>query len=67
MYMVFKQLGEDSDKFQKKFGLFSKSFQDIKKDLSNGLGIRKGIFSFVNKKDIQALNDFNKAIRNGVN
>ena len=34
--MVFKQIGDDADKFTKRMGLFSKSFADIKKDLSNG-------------------------------
>ena len=63
--MVFKQIGDDTDKFTKKIGLFSKSFSDIKKDLSNGLGIRRGFFSLVSEKDIKSLNDFNKAINNG--
>lgn len=63
--MVFKQIGDDADKFTKRMGLFSKSFADIKKDLSNGLGIRRGLFSFVSQKDIQSLNDFNKAINSG--
>ena len=64
--MVFNQIGNDTDKFTKRMGLFSKSFADIKKDLSNGLGIRSGLFSFVSEKDIKSLNDFNQAINNGM-
>ena len=63
--MVFKQIGEDTDKLTKRIGLFSKSFSDIKKDLSNGLNIRQGLFSFVTDQDIKSLNEFNKAINNG--
>lgn len=63
--MVFKQIGEDTDKLTKRIGLFSKSFSDIKKDLSNGLNIRQGLFSFVTDQDIKSLNEFNKAINDG--
>lgn len=63
--MVFRQIGEDTDKLTKRIGLFSKSFSDIKKDLSNGLNIRQGLFSFVTDQDIKSLNEFNKAINNG--
>lgn len=62
--MVFNQIGADTDKFIKRMALFSKSFSDIKKDLSNGLGLRQGLFSFISQNDIKALNDFEKAIRN---
>ena len=44
--------------------LFSKSFSDIKKDFSSGLGIKQSLFSFISQNDIKALNDFEKAIRN---
>ncbi len=63
--MVFRQLGNGTEKFTKNMGLFSKSFSDIKKDLSNGLGLRKGLFSVGTKDDIKALNEFNKSINNG--
>lgn len=45
--------------------MFSKSLSDIKKDLSNGLGIKKSLSSSISKQDIEALNNFEKAIRNG--
>ena len=44
--------------------LFSKSFSDIKKDFSSGLGIKQSLFSFISQNDIKALNDFEEAIRN---
>ena len=55
--MVFKQIGTE-------VGFLSKSFKDIKKDFSNGLGIKQSLFSFISQNDIKALNDFEKAIRN---
>ena len=64
--MVFNQIGADTDKFIKRMGLFSKSFSDIKKDLSNGLGLRQGLFSIVTAQDIKSFNDFNTAINNGI-
>lgn len=62
--MVFNQIGADTDKFIKRMALFSKSFSDIKKDFSSGLGIKQSLFSFISQNDIKALNDFEKAIRN---
>lgn len=55
--MVFKQIGTE-------VGFLSKSFKDIKKDFSSGLGIKQSLFSFISQNDIKALNDFEKAIRN---
>lgn len=68
--MVFRQLGEDTDMFIKKFGIqlgnFSKSLKDIGKDFNSGLGLRS-LTGFITKKDLSALNDFSKAIQNGTN
>ena len=55
--MVFKQIGTE-------VSFLSKSFKDIKKDFSSGLGIKQSLFSFISQNDIKALNDFEKAIRN---
>ena len=55
--MVFKQIGTE-------VSFLSKSFKDIKKDFSSGLGIKQSLFSFISQNDIKALNDFEKAISN---
>lgn len=66
IFLVFNQLSGDVDNFSERIGLFSKSFADIKKDFTNGLGIRQSLFSIVKTQDIQLLNEFNNAINNGV-
>lgn len=62
--MVFRQVGNDTDKLISKFGLLNKSFYDIKRDLQSGQGIRS-FGNFIKKEDIANLKKFNFDLKNG--
>ena len=55
IFLVFNQLSGDVDNFSERIGLFSKSFADIKKDFTNGLGIRQSLFSIVMSSIMQLI------------
>lgn len=62
--MIFKTINEDAKKLTERFGLLNKSFRDIKKDFTNGLGLKKSLFqTSISKTDYQALQKFNSAIK----
>lgn len=63
--MVFRQVGNDTDKLISKFGLLNKAFIDIKKDFQSGQGIRS-LGNFVSKSDIENFQKFNSELKNGV-
>lgn len=61
--MIFKTIDADATNLTKKMGLLGKSFNDIKKDYSNGLGITKSLFSTsISESDWKSLQKFNSAI-----
>lgn len=64
--MVFKQLGQDTDILIKKFGVFGKTFKDIGKDFTSGIGMRS-LTNIITKKDVESLNSFITAIKKGAN
>lgn len=62
--MIFKTIDADATNLTKKMGLLGKSFNDIKKDYSNGLGITKSLFSTsISESDWKSLQKFNSAIK----
>lgn len=62
--MIFKTIDADATNLTKKMGLLGKSFNDIKKDYSNGLGITKSLFSTsISEADWKSLQKFNSAIK----
>lgn len=62
--MIFKTIDTDATNLTKKIGLLGKSFNDIKKDYSNGLGITKSLFSTsISESDWKSLQKFNSAIK----
>ena len=62
--MIFKTIDTDATNLTKKMGLFGKSFNDIKKDYANGLGITKSLFSTsISESDWKSLQKFNSAIK----
>lgn len=62
--MIFKTIDVDATNLTKKMGLLGKSFNDIKKDYSNGLGITKSLFSTsISESDWKSLQKFNSAIK----
>ena len=63
--MVFRQVGNDTDKLISKFGLLNKSFANIKKDFQNGQGVRS-LGNIVTKDDVANLQKFHSDIKNGV-
>lgn len=61
--IIFKTIDADATNLTKKMGLLGKSFNDIKKDYSNGLGITKSLFSTsISESDWKSLQKFNSAI-----
>lgn len=63
--MVFKQIGEDTDKLTKRIGLFSKSFANIKKDFQNGQGVRS-FGNIVSKQDLVNFEKFQQDLQRGI-
>lgn len=63
--MVFRQVGNDTDKLISRFGLLNKSFKNIGKDLKNGIGVRS-FTNIISKTDIENFNKFNNALNSGV-
>ena len=63
--MVFRQVGNDTDKLINKFGILNKSFANIKKDFQNGQGLRS-FGNIVSKTDIENFNKFNNALNSGI-
>lgn len=63
--MVFKQVGNDTDKLINKFGILNKSFANIKMDFQNGQGIRS-LGNIVSKQDIANFEKFQKDLQNGI-
>ena len=63
--MVFRQVGDDTDKLTTKFGLLNKSFINIKKDLSNGQGWRS-FGNIVSQQDVANFSNFQQELKNGV-
>lgn len=62
--MIFKTIDADATKLTKQMGLLGKSFNDIKKDYSNGLGLTKSLFSTsISESDWKSLQKFNSAIK----
>lgn len=62
--MIFKTIDADATNLTNKMGLLGKSFNDIKKDYSNGLGITKSLFSTsISESDWKSLQKFNSAIK----
>lgn len=62
--MIFRTINEDAKKLTEQFGLLNKSFRDIKKDFTNGLGFKNSLFqTSISKTDYQALQKFNSAIK----
>lgn len=61
--MIFKTINSDAKSLTEQLGLLNKSFKDIKKDFSNGLGLKNSLFqTSISKTDLQALQKFNSAI-----
>lgn len=62
--MIFKTIDANATNLTKKMGLLGKSFNDIKKDYSNGLGITKSLFSTsISESDWKSLQKFNSTIK----
>lgn len=63
--MIFRTISDDADILTKRLGILNKSFYDIKKDFSNGIGIKDSLFKTgISEKDLTSLKSFNKAIKN---
>lgn len=63
--LIFRTISDDADKLSKQLGILNKSFYDIKKDFSNGLGIKNSLFKIgISEKDLSSLKSFNNAIKN---
>ena len=61
---IFRTINTDAKRLTEQFGLLGKSFRDIKKDFSNGLGIKNSLFqTSISKSDWQSLQKFNSAIK----
>ena len=61
---IFRTIETDAISLNKNIGLLGKSFHDIKKDFSNGLGVRTSLFSTsISNTDLQNLQKFNSAIK----
>lgn len=62
--MMFRTVNVDAKKLTEQFGLLNKSFRDIKRDFSNGLGFKNSLFqTSISKTDYQSLQKFNSAIK----
>lgn len=62
--MIFRTIDTDATNLTKKMGLLGKSFKDIRKDYSNGLGITKSLFfTSISESDWKSLQKFNSAIK----
>ncbi len=62
--MIFRTINADAKKLTEQFGLLNKSFRDINKDFTNGLGFKNSLFqTSISKTDYQALQKFDSAIK----
>lgn len=63
--MVFRQVGNDTDKLINKFGILKKSFANIKKDFQNGQGVRS-FGNIVSKQDLVNFEKFQQDLQRGI-
>lgn len=63
--MVFRQVGNDTDKLINKFGILKKSFANIKMDFQNGQGIRS-LSNIVSKQDVANFEKFQQDLKDGI-
>lgn len=63
--MVFRQVGNDTDKLINKFGILNKSFANIKMDFQNGQGIRS-LSNIVSKQDVANFEKFQQDLKDGI-
>lgn len=63
--MVFRQVGNDTDKLINKFGILNKSFANIKKDFQNGQGLRS-FGNIVSKQDLVNFEKFQQDLQRGI-
>lgn len=63
--MVFRQVGNDTDKLISKFGILNKSFDNIKIDFQNGQGIRS-LGNIVSKQDAANFEKFQQDLKDGI-
>ena len=63
--MVFRQVGNDTDKLINKFGILKKSFANIKKDFQNGQGVRS-FGNIVSKQDLLNFEKFQQDLQRGI-
>lgn len=63
--MVFRQVGNDTDKLINKFGILKKSFANIKKDFQNGQGVRS-FSNIVSKQDLVNFEKFQQDLQRGI-
>lgn len=63
--MVFRQVGNDTDKLINKFGILNKSFANIKMDFQNGQGVRS-FGNIVSKQDLVNFEKFQQDLQRGI-
>lgn len=63
--MVFRQVGNDTDKLINKFGILNKSFANIKMDFQNGQGIRS-LSNIVSKQDVANFEKFQQDLKDRI-
>lgn len=63
--MVFRQVGNDTDKLINKLGILNKSFADIKMDFQNGQGIRS-LSNIISKQDVANFEKFQQDLKDGI-
>ena len=63
--MVFRQVGNDTDKLINKFGILNKSFANIKMDFQNGQGVRS-FGNIVSKQDVANFEKFQQDLKDGI-